>query len=233
MKRCNNCGWFNLDSAESCEKCGDESFDLEEPLQETDNFEEKEEKEEENTTVCVSESDESVVDHPSVGSPIMGTVAYGSETPVMPKAAPSKKVLAATVMDASAVLNAQETVQCPKCRYPITGFVEYCPNCGATIKNRSAAMSESPRKTQPEPVSSPSPATPAPAFRGTVREGAPIVAKAGHSVDLKATVRDIPRDLIHDEVYRLVRVDNVNEAPIEMVLGAEVLINGCRYRFEK
>ena len=28
MKRCNNCGWFNLDSATQCEKCEEESFDI-------------------------------------------------------------------------------------------------------------------------------------------------------------------------------------------------------------
>ena len=27
MKRCNNCGWFNLDSSVECEKCGEDSFE--------------------------------------------------------------------------------------------------------------------------------------------------------------------------------------------------------------
>ena len=28
MKRCNNCGWFNLDSVTHCEKCDEESFEI-------------------------------------------------------------------------------------------------------------------------------------------------------------------------------------------------------------
>lgn len=196
MKRCNNCGWFNLDSAVQCEKCEEESF---EPVVED----------------CVSAAQQIVeVEEPvelvaEKKNPMLETVAFGGSSVSEPK--PPRKFLAATVMDATAVLQQETESQCPKCRYPIIGYVEYCPNCGATVKNGMAS--------------------------------APQVTKMETCVDeptsgLKATVRDIPENLIGEEpqnsceTYRLVPVDGIGEAVIMLQPDCVVVIGGRRYRFQ-
>lgn len=197
MKRCNNCGWFNLDSAVQCEKCEEESF---EPVVED----------------CVSAAEQVVEMEEPVElvtekkNPMQETVAFGGSSVSEPK--PSRKFLAATVMDATAVLQQETESQCPKCRYPIIGYVEYCPNCGATVKNGAAS--------------------------------APQVTKMETCVDepvsgLKATVRDIPENLIIGgsqkscDTYRLVPVGGIGEAVIELQLGCVVVIGGRCYKFQK
>lgn len=281
MKRCNNCGWFNLDSAVCCEKCEEDSFEIEqeetieshsesefepvpEPVPATEPVPEPE------TPVVVPALDpapvaESVsvpdqVDDPEPvheQQPVKNrisnaTVAFGAAS--VPTSEQRKK-LTATVMDASAVLETgcmSETVQCPKCCYPITGGSEYCPNCGATVKKKAEV------KPLPQPVVQQveQPASEPRSLKATVstvmitsdgeekEEPKPInatvrivphteVKKA--KADLKATVRDIPDELISENMpdFRLVPVASPGESPIELRVGHEVVISGIRYFFEK
>lgn len=204
MKRCNNCGWFNLDSAVQCEKCEEESF---EPVVE-DRVPASESVAQEVVSVIDVESEpvESVSD---TKNPMLETVAFGG--PVIAESKPSRKFLAATVMDATAVLDQEKETQCPKCRYPIIGYVEYCPNCGATIKGGPSTPQVTKIETcVDEPASS-----------------------------LKATVRDIPENLIVDvaretaDTYRLIPVDALGEAVIVLQPDCVVVIGGRRYRFQK
>ena len=54
--------------------------------------------------------------------------------------------------------------------------------------------------------------------------------------DLKATVRDIPADLVQDDdpdVFWLVPVNAIGEAPVELKLGSVVYIGGKGYTFRK
>lgn len=199
MKRCNNCGWFNLDSAEYCEKCEDDSFEY--VASEVDTNVVKDDTCVEANPVDVSESVKA--------SSMMATVAFGSAVPVKQ---PSHKAMSATVMDTSSLILEDEEVHCPKCRYPIVGLVDYCPNCGATVKSSSVA-SVSPVATV------------------TRSEACNDMS----SSMLKATVRDVPEELITDErgVYRLVPMDSLGEAPYEMHIGDVVVIGGRRFKFQK
>lgn len=226
MKRCNNCGWFNLDSATHCEKCDEESFEL---VVEIPEEEFKEEPEAE--PVEKLEEPKVIEDEPSF---LKGTVAFSmsepSHQPEQPSPAP-KKGLSATIMDVSGVIASASTIHCHKCNYPIAGLVEYCPNCGATIKRQAAHAEElSEVEIQPKPV-------PAKELNRTVRidAGPSHNPSASKSNELKATVRDIPEELISDDkaVCRLVPVGELGETVIELREGCEVVIGGHRYRFEK
>lgn len=207
MKRCNNCGWFNLDTATRCEMCDEEGLEL--------------------VAVQPSAAAEPVPEepHPVVTekkNPMKATVAFGAD------AALSRKAKTATVMDANAVLAEEmvESVQCPKCCYPVTADMEFCPICGTTIRK--------PEVKEPSSVSEYD-------IQKTVMVGGEIVPPAKKLPKglkfkgLKATVRDIPQELIVEdkEVFRLVPVDGLGEAPIEMHLDDIVVISGCRYKFQK
>lgn len=152
MKRCNNCGWFNLDSATQCEKCEEESFDIieESPAEESAPVveEPKAEPVVEEPAVEVAAPEEpvaAVVEEPKEESrpkPMMATIAVGAKGVSLPnmESKAEKKNLAATVMDARAALQLDsEEESCPKCCYPISGDMEYCPNCGATIRTKKVA----------------------------------------------------------------------------------------------
>lgn len=147
MKRCNNCGWFNLDSATQCEKCEEESFDIieESPAEESALVveEHKEEPVVEEPTVEVAVPEEPKEE--SRPEPMMATIAVGAKGVSLPDmgSKAKKKNLAATVMDARAELQLDsEESSCPKCCYPISGDMEYCPNCGATIRTKKVADSQ-------------------------------------------------------------------------------------------
>lgn len=150
MKRCNNCGWFNLDSATQCEKCEEESFDIieESPAEESAPVVEEPEPVVEEPAVEVAAPEEpvaAVVEEPKEESrpkPMMATIAVGAKGVSLPNmgSKAEKKNLAATVMDARAALQLDsEEESCPKCCYPISGDMEYCPNCGATIRTKKVA----------------------------------------------------------------------------------------------
>ena len=125
MKRCNNCGWFNLDTAVRCEMCDDEGL---EPVavQPSVNAEPEPVKE------SVAQQETIVAEKKKS---MMATVAFGAEQP----SALPRKAMTATIMDVNAVMG-DETVagQCPKCHYPVTAEVEFCPNCGATVQKPGA-----------------------------------------------------------------------------------------------
>lgn len=147
MKRCNNCGWFNLDSATQCEKCEEESFDIieESPAEESAPVveEPKAEPVVEEPTVEVTAPEEPKEE--SHQKPMMATIAVGAKGVSLPDmgSKAKKKNLAATVMDARAELQLDsEESLCPKCCYPISGDMEYCPNCGATIRTKKVADSQ-------------------------------------------------------------------------------------------
>lgn len=215
MKRCNNCGWYNKDTAVRCEKCDEDSF---EPVVEVEEEVPVSEPTPEPTPAPAPAPDpepepepviEPVHEEIPVKNVMQETVAFGVSAPVHK---PVRQSLAATVMDASAVMGTPSETKCPKCCYPVIGYVEYCPNCGATIKagNESAAAPETVAKTVAEPRDS----------------------KPG----LKATVRDIPEELVCEEdpdTYRLVPVDALGEAPVVLKLGDVVVLGGKKYRFQK
>ena len=55
------------------------------------------------------------------------------------------------------------------------------------------------------------------------------------SSSLKATVRDIPENMVaeDDDLFRLVPVDALGEATYEMRVGDILVIGGRRYKFQK
>ena len=219
MIRCNNCGWFNLDSAKRCEMCDEELTGL--PI--------------ENLNFTGEENDSEKDDHhaadavpnPVESSPMMETVRLQEEVKVE---VPSPS-MTQTVLDASAILASEEPVECPKCRYPVFGYAETCPNCGASLKS---AMSERhpvqdvPALTVKEDGQIPDPA-PAPAvtpqsnlLKGTVRE----------------TVREIPKELIsnkeeHDYDWCLIPVESPDSETIYMRSGEIIRIGNRTYKFQK
>lgn len=207
MKRCNNCGWYNLDSAASCEKCEEDSF---EPVIEV-SPESEVEPEVEQVPEIITVPEEKHEESPK-RNPMMETVAFSAEH-IVSQMPSDKRKFAATVLDTTTVLKAENDSYCPKCRYPIIGYVAYCPNCGATVKNN------------PEPGVSP-------VSKVTKIESSEEVTKP---VDLKVTVRDIPEELIKEDpdIFRIVPLDKLGETPYEIHIGDVIVIGGCRYRLEK
>ena len=116
MKICNNCGWYNQDSAVSCVKCQDTSF---------------------------KQMAEAVVEEQPISRPVettgMATVAFNAESPVISKKSSEQKKFAATVLDAEAYMHRDKEQSCRECRYPIVGNVDYCPNCGAAVCGSTAS----------------------------------------------------------------------------------------------
>lgn len=304
MKRCNNCGWFNLDATMQCEKCGEESFEqvaeiadeatkvaptaVETPMAE-------------NTPAPQIKEESKVEAHEHVATPnhfasatiafgsnmstpsaqksttpmpepakieqkprnnFKATVAIGSDMPMpepakveqkphnnfkatvaigsnMPMPEPAKveqkprNNFKATVAIGSdtPILNtpskAEErksepvaaqpvATQCPKCCYPITGHVEYCPNCGTTIKNTpNITVSEHTERGETNSRNN--------SFAKTVLD---------FSSSLKATVAETVDNSRDDEGFLLVQLDAPNTT-IKLRLGEVVVINGIRYKFEK
>ena len=155
MKRCNNCGWFNPDSAERCEMCEEESFELMEP---------------------VSKPAPAPAPEP-VPEPEPAPAPEPAPEPA-PQPEPQARRFAATVMDVSAVLDLEKdtAVKCPKCCYPVVGYAEYCPNCGATLPKRAVL----PQPTRIEEPFEPQPAAPEskPICKATVFAQAPVEASA-------------------------------------------------------
>ena len=279
MKRCSNCGWFNLDTVLQCEKCGEESF---EPIVESNGaaseaavveaapqVEVKEEpKVEPEQAAAVSNSlmatvafgsDKAMPSKVSESQPkkdLRATVVFGSDNPMaeveeakpksnfkstvaigsdMPKPAAEEVKPknnfnatvaigsnmpvqpAATVKDVDMQQVMAASVKCPKCCYPITGYVEYCPNCGATIKNA------------PKPVAAEV------AVSGDSRKVDRNLAKTvrDFSSSLKATVAERLDNGPVSETYRLVNIDAPNVPAIEVRLGEVFVVNGVRYKLEK
>lgn len=218
MKRCNNCGWFNLDSAVQCEKCGDESFKpvIEEEIQ------------------VVEEQPAAVVEVEQKEEEVFPEEVVVEE--VAPEVAAPHNAMASTVMlGAGGITRPDKDSHCPKCRYPIVGNVDYCPNCGATVRNETEAAVPGPAEVKPLEK---------------------LHEAVGRSFDPKATVRDIPEELMADEKlekvevekveevkvekeevkeekYKLVSIDTIGALPVVLELDKIVLIEGRRYRFTK
>lgn len=236
MIRCNNCGWFNLDSAKRCEMCDEELTGL--PIENLNLTVEESDSEEENPHAA----DPVPVPKPVESSPMMETVRLEKDAKVE---VPSPS-MTQTVLDASAVLASEEPVECPKCRYPVFGYAETCPNCGASLKS---AMSEKhpvqdvPALTVKEDSKIPDPA-PAPAdspqsklLKGTVREmaAAHAVSSANYA---RETVREIPKELIsnkeeHDYDWCLIPVESPDSETIYMRSGEIIRIGNRTYKFQK
>ena len=238
MKRCNNCGWFNLDSAVKCEKCDEESFELMEPVPEP-----KPEPEPEPEPIPVPEPEPEPVPEPE------------PEPVPEPVSEPQPRRFAATVLDASAVLDMEKTktVKCPKCCYPVVGYAEYCPNCGATIIKKS--VSSCPTKIEESSVEETK--NPAPDLKATVIAQAPqeapksesksickatVIAHAPSSSaasktdrNLKATVRDIPEELMVEKAqeYVLTPAPSGSKPTVELHVGDVVNIGGVSYILQK
>ena len=199
MKRCNNCGWFNLDSAVECEKCGDESFKpiIEEEVQVVE--------EQPAAVVYVEQKEEEMAQEESVVEETDSGVAL------------PHNAMTSTVMLGTGYINRPDkNSHCPKCRYPIVGNLDCCPNCGATVKNETEATVSEPVEVKPLEKH---------------REA------ADKSFDPKATVRDLPEDLMADEkekekgekvekeIYKLVSIDTIGALPVVLELDKIVFIS--------
>jgi len=255
MIRCNNCGWFNPDTATHCEMCDEElaGLPIEKPVEIGDD----------NERVPTSEPLEdthALENSQSPSSPMMETVRMKNSGPQKQNSS-----FSATVLDSSSVFNTEESVQCPKCRYPVYGFVDTCPNCGASLKramqDAPQVSSSVPARTVPElePVSKNMPAPtvivdsghlqpPCPVdhpsntlhMKGTVRDNPSVndafvkpLPKKG-----KETIREIPADLVDDipvvhEQWRLIPVESPDSETIVMSLGDVIQIGNRKYKFQK
>lgn len=227
MKRCNNCGWFNLDSSSECEKCGENSFELvvesvpeSVPLQEEESLSEPQP-----DPSPLSQPEPELEPQPE---PEACPVPVAVES--VPQEEISRKAMAATIMDASAFFkdDEPEEVSCPKCRYPIAGEMEFCPNCGTTIKT---VNKQDPPKEEPVPQQQESPKL----SNKTILD---------NPKNLKATVRDIPEELLCDnapaatvaileKIGSLVPVDGADSDVIEIFENTDITIAGRVYRFQK
>lgn len=226
MKRCNNCGWFNLNSVTRCEKCDEDSFEIVEELAEPKEIssEKKESLVELEEVVKIEESTVT-----PVNKGLMATIALGVER----SSEFSRKNLGATVMDVTAVLKSEVPSQCPKCNYPISGYVEYCPNCGYTIRTIGVSTydkSKDVASNAKEPLAS------------TVMLNEPFArfsqtpAITVKDVALKATVRDIPTEFICEAtpvLYSLEPIAGIGESSATLSVGDVVSIEGQRYRIKK
>lgn len=270
MKRCNNCGWFNHDSAVYCEKCEDTSFEIEDISAES--IAEPVAEPEQAVASEQAPIDEPVV-NPQNQSPMTATVAFSaSQNPVQP--VPEKhRAMAATVMDASSFVPISDApvvpevpavpevsdapadpASCPKCCYPVSGDVDYCPNCGATIKRPTPLGTQlealSGKKTvicavreevaptvveemvtEQEEQNPFSPAQTVPISAGKALNLQQV------SENLKATVADVSLSFISEDdesdCSRLIPVDALGEADIVLRPGEIVVIHGQKFKFEK
>lgn len=239
MIRCNNCGWFNPDTAKHCEMC-DESLTglpIENPVEQAAPKTPVQEPVPVKEPVPAKEPKVEKTATPASSNPMMETVRMAS--PAAPK--PS---FSATVMDIGAVRTMGEPVHCPKCRYPVYGFTETCPNCGSSLKKvMQGTMMEMPSTTLkdsiPEKKPEVQPAQPTviqtSPFKGTVRE-APVPGTPQRSP--KATVREIPAALKMDakderECWRLIPVESPDPEIIVMKPGEIISIGNRRYKFQK
>lgn len=233
MKRCNNCGWFNPDTATHCEMCDEEltGLPVENPQEQAVSAPEE---------VKAPEEPEMSAP-PKAGNPLLETVRLA---PAASEEKAVKKNFSATVMDATASLEGDEPIQCPKCRYPIFGFTETCPNCGASLKNalKATVLPGVPAATvkdmTAEEAASQAPAAePASAFKGTVRESASPAEPRPVRRAPKATVREIPAELLSDnqagEVWRLIPVESPDPEILILKPGEIVTIGNRRYKFQK
>lgn len=245
MKRCNNCGWFNIDSVARCEKCDEESFEqVVETTTEPDPIVETVENEVIQPEPVVDNQADAVMPNEDVKSEVIvvtdeehvvsarkkasfsnATVAFNgyskpNDTVAKMEVPETKdrKNLVATVMDASAAINgAAEVLNCPKCRYPMSGHNEYCPNCGATIRRPGELKMTQRVAPTPEPqvVSQPAEVSAAtvlvdveasPKATVAIEDDKPYVPGAEPKPmptvplnNLKATMRDIPGSLISND----------------------------------
>lgn len=260
MIRCNNCGWFNPDSAKRCEMCDEELTGL--PI--------------ENPAVVAAENEEPVpMPEPepkpkpapepetksepkpkpetkpepepeskptkSAPNPMMATVQMGGAAAKVSRT-PS---FTQTVLDASDIMESDESVECPKCRYPVYGYVDTCPNCGASLKRVMAEKPQpqaGPSKTVKEDETNPAPAAhPDPVnMKGTVLDGKamkhPVIGSAPRGA--KETVREIPKELISDQsdpvdAWCLIPVESPDSETIYMREGEIIRIGNRRYMFKK
>lgn len=235
MIRCNNCGWFNPDTAKHCEMCDEQltGLPIENPVEQAVPQAPVEE-----APVPVQVPVEAPVKAPveeaepvapAPANPMLETVRLNA--PEVPK----KNAFSATVMDIGAVRPVGEPVHCPKCRYPVYGFAETCPNCGSSLKKvMQGTMVESTSKTVKDAVPEKEPEM-APAqsslFKGTVRE-APLSETPRRSP--KATVREIPAALKEEvEYWRLIPVESPDPEVILMKPGEIISIGNRRYKFQK
>lgn len=234
MIRCNNCGWFNPDSASHCEKC-DESLaglPVETPSENT--------AEEESEPIPVPVKNE----EKPVSKMLQETVRMKGAEPEQHQV----RDLTATVMDTSAILKADEPVQCPKCRYPVYGYADTCPNCGSSLRRPNAAQapSSAPDETLKVTTADAASNAPAPAeginLKGTVMDAsahpgpvpkAPVVNAA------KATIRELPSEFIAKtksemvDAWRLIPVESPDSETIVMLPGDIICIGNRRYKFQK
>ena len=245
MKRCNNCGWFNQDSVLSCEKCCGETFEIEEEPEEVTStsvvvandvesvaadqceLEKNETKQSLNkfakSTVAINSDLKSVENISSnIGKFARSTVSIDSDVPssvsLISSIFTSKSTKEQSKEMEMAAPQPAQSITCDKCCYPISGYVEYCPNCGVAIKNVDMLV---PAMEQIEEGSM------------AVSSGEAESGKAA-SINMKKTVNEsIEEPMADDVVYRLIPMDILSEAVIELRVGDVVMIRGERFKFDR
>ena len=238
MKRCDNCGWYNPDTLDKCEKCGETLPEI---------------SEQENS----EPSSESLEPGFTPAHPLSETEP--KPTPDQRRRRSSNAGFAATMMRAGEMFdtdNKEKVVPgtCPKCHYPLVGNPVTCPNCGATL-GRNTRQDASHAEASPKPAPN--------GMMSTIREGSPMAAKAivgaAPASFGKATIRDIPKSLRDDlqaapqtpvtppasqpepdnpapkvdldtDTFRLVPLTDQKAPVIYMRIGDVIAIEGKRYR---
>lgn len=282
MIRCNNCGWYNPDTATHCEMCDEDlsgfpKVDMPDPSQDDEEDVQPVEVPAGHPVEAPVKEEPKAAPEPEVKSeeslqspksdPLSATIrftdSFKSKKESAEKAAEVPgRAFAATVMDASAALKNSTPIECPKCRYPVYGGAETCPNCGATLRN----VLQDQRPVSPQPKEMPAPnksASPSvtvkdpvdevsskfkqtvPDFPKSAKETASAVRQVAPRAtvrELKATIRELPEELVDKKAsasnapissYRLIPLGGSDADAIELVPGSIVTIGDVRYRFVK
>jgi RNA polymerase subunit RPABC4/transcription elongation factor Spt4 len=235
FKRCDNCGWFNPSSAEFCEKCESDLTGIAPTVQSlsvpaegqpisVDQNDYPQEKTVESKTTKEKNEEPNVLTE---------TVRMGSSKE---KVIVQERNLSYTVLDASHLAEQMDEPEfCPKCRYPLARNIEYCPNCGVTLRRSS-------KEHVSEPVAPVTKDNASENLKSTVmdwREEQKNTSEQQPARLLKQTVRDIPsklKDTVEDlkePSFCLIPIDRRQSPPIPLVPGEIVIIGGERYRFKK
>ena len=253
MVRCDNCGWYNEDGATTCQKCGEPLNVPVTPAPQEPKPEEIPQPETTSQTPPVSAPNKETHPKPFSKTVRMGEPVSAPESAPAPTPAPAAKPnYKATVIDAGLIQTMVEEAPmiCPKCHYPLSGADETCPNCGAALRIKSTRK-DAVASVIPPVTEAPS-APAAPHMNATVRDfgqgvrPAPAPVPAAGAKGGKATIREIPKELLQESVpaanpapvtptneeYQLVPLDGYSKA-ITLHVGEVVVIDGRQYRFLK
>ena len=235
MKRCDNCGWFNPDSAKVCEKCESDLSGIEPTVQDFSESAEDMDEPVPGTQPLheLSSPPDDVIEEDFKSVDLRKTVRKDES---IENTGNGKHEYTKTVLDTSHIMEQDDEPEfCPKCRYPLARDLEFCPNCGVTL-----------RRAYKRPGNGHSPSEEGERVPGGLKSTVmdwreeEKVSRAGVSEkSLKRTVRDVSsrlKDTVEDHSsapYYLIPLDSDHSSPIPLVPGETVIIRGERYRFQK